>query len=153
MISSLRAAEPGFWQRLWDFFASPPVFWTMFGVGIGTIVLAVVLLPLVVVRLDADYFVATPKQLASHRTFGRWLFLIARNLVGSVLVLVGLILLLLPGQGLLMIFGGLLMMDFPGKRRLELAIVRRPAILKLLNGMRTKRGHAPFEVELHGSAP
>ncbi|MCR9245949.1 MAG: hypothetical protein NXI31_13025 [bacterium] len=140
------ADQSSLWQQLWGFFASPVVFWTLFAIGVGTIVLAVVFLPIVVVRLRADRFVATRAKLASERSAGDWLWLTVRNLAGGLFVIVGLILLLLPGQGLLMILVGLLMMDFPGKRKLELQIVRRPAIRKVLNGMREKRGVPPFEL-------
>ena len=73
--------------------------------------------------------------------------MVAKNVVGIVFVVVGLVLLLLPGQGLLMILIGLLLMDFSGKRRLERRIVARPAILKAMNAMRRRRGHPPLVVD------
>ncbi len=105
------------------------------------------LLPIVVVRLDADYFIATRSQLMAGRTPGSWLWHFGKNLLGAIFVLVGVVLLVLPGQGLLTIFIGLLLLEFPGKRAIELKIVRRPSILRLLNGMREKRGRPPFVIE------
>jgi len=72
---------------------------------------------------------------------------IGRNLIGLVFVLAGVVLLVLPGQGLLMIIIGLLLVDFPGKRAIERKIARRPKILKLLNGIRSRRGRPPLVVD------
>jgi|TARA_B110000483_G_C18031019_1_gene478733 hypothetical protein len=49
------------------------------------------------------------------------------------LFLVGLLLLFLPGQGLLTILIGLMLMNYPGKSRLEQKIVRMPGVLASLN--------------------
>ncbi|MCA8978129.1 MAG: hypothetical protein KDC98_25605 [Planctomycetes bacterium] len=139
---------PEWWNDLWSWLdGNQALIWWSLIASIASLVLAIVLLPIVVVRLDADYFVAARSELRSQRTFGRWLLFVGRNLVGVLFVLVGFVLLFLPGQGLLMIFIGLLMVDLPGKRALELRIVRRPKILALLNGMRQKRGRAPFRID------
>lgn len=142
----------GTWSDWWDWLwawaeGNQALLWWLFAISLGSLVLAILLLPVVVVRLDADYFVASRKELRAHRTFGRWLFFALRNLAGLLFVVVGLALLLLPGQGLVMMLIGLLMLDVPGKRALELRIVRRPAILRLLNGLREKRGRPPFVIE------
>jgi len=55
--------------------------------------------------------------------------------------------LLLPGQGLLTILIGLLLLDFPGKRALELRLLRRPALRGFLDRMRQRRGVPPFVLE------
>ena len=62
-------------------------------------------------------------------------------------MLAGLAMLVLPGQGLLTILIGLMLLDFPGKRRLERRIVARPAILAMLNRMRARRGRDPLRVD------
>ena len=136
-------SEAGFWHWLET---NSALMWWLFAASIASLVLCVLLLPIVVVRLDADYFTATRRELMSNRGAVSWLLHIAKNMLGAVFVLVGVAMLVLPGQGLLTIFIGLLMLEFPGKRAIELRIVRRPAILKLLNGMREKRGRAPFVI-------
>lgn len=136
--------EGGIWHWLET---NSALMWWLVAASIVSLVLCLLLLPVIVVRLDADYFIATRAELASHRTLGRRLLHIATNLLGAVFVLVGLALLVLPGQGLLTIFIGLLMVDFPGKRAIELRIVRRPALLKLLNRIRQKHGRPPFVIE------
>ena len=62
----------------------------------------------------------------------------------GLMVVVGMILALpgVPGQGLLTILIGLMLLDLPGKRRLERKIVGRPRILRTINRLR-KRFRSP----------
>ena len=116
----------------------------MFGLSLGSLLLTVLLLPVLVAALPADYFTATRSELRHARTPGRWLLRIGKNLVGVVFVLAGIAMLVLPGQGLLTILIGLLLLDFPGKRALERRLVARPALRAFLDGMRRKRGKPPL---------
>jgi len=50
-----------------------------------------------------------------------------------------------PGQGLLTLLVGLLLMNFPGKYQLERWLVGRPGVLGALNWLRRRGGHEPFE--------
>jgi hypothetical protein len=68
--------------------------------------------------------------------------LIVKNLLGIVFIVAGLIMLLLPGQGVLTILIGLTLMNFPGKHALERWIVRQPAVLRAINWIRAK-AHQP----------
>ncbi len=69
----------------------------------------------------------------------------AKNLLGGVLVVLGLVMLLTPGQGLLTLLIGLMLMNFPGKYRLERWLVTRPGVLRALNWLRARQGHQPLE--------
>ncbi|MBA3256811.1 MAG: hypothetical protein H0T64_09210 [Pyrinomonadaceae bacterium] len=61
-----------------------------------------------------------------------------KNLLGVVLVVVGILLSLpgVPGQGILTILLGVMLLDFPGKPRLEHWLVSRPKILQAINRLR-----------------
>ena len=50
-----------------------------------------------------------------------------------------------PGQGLLTLLVGLLLMNFPGKYRLERWLVGRRGVLTALNWLRRRGGHPPFQ--------
>jgi hypothetical protein len=105
--------------------------------------LGLVLLPWLVVRLPEDYFAG--RRRSSQYRIGpdsplAWLLLVVKNLVGGVLVLLGIAMLVLPGQGLLAILLGIALMNFPGKYRLERWLVSRGSTLKLINYLRRKRG-------------
>ena len=70
----------------------------------------------------------------------------AKNILGAMLVVVGMILVLpgVPGQGVLTILVGVMLLDLPGKRRLERRIVGRPRILRTINGLRKRFGQPPL---------
>jgi len=113
--------------------------------GLATVVLGV---PWVVARLPPDYF--NQAHRAVWRSSGEepWFALVLgglKNLVGAVLVLLGVIMLVTPGQGLLTLLIGLLLMNFPGKYQLERWLVGRRGVLPALNWMRRRGGHPPFD--------
>ena len=60
-------------------------------------------------------------------------------------LLAGIVMLFVPGQGLITIFAGLILMNYPGKYRLERWIIRRPLLLRTVNALRVKRGADPLE--------
>ena len=71
--------------------------------------------------------------------------LTAKNGVGVVLVITGVIMLFTPGQGIVTILIGLVLVDLPGKRALERWMVGRPRVLAAINRLRAKYGHPPLE--------
>ena len=75
------------------------------------------------------------------------MLLIGKNLLGGLLVLSGIAMLVLPGQGLLTIAMGLLLMDFPGKHRLERRIVRTRPVLRSINWLRRKAHKNPLKID------
>ena len=103
-------------------------------------VLSLLLIPYLVSQIPTDYFVAA-KRISTTQSFSWSAFLrsLARNLVGTLLVLAGITMLLLPGQGILTILIGLFVADFPGKYQLERYIVRKPTILNSLNWLRRRQ--------------
>jgi hypothetical protein len=66
-----------------------------------------------------------------------------RNTLGAVLVVFGVLMLVLPGQGLLTILAGLTLLDFRQKRRLLARLFSRPRVLAVLNSIR-RRGGRPL---------
>ncbi len=91
-------------------------------------------------RLPADYLL---HPLDTTEPCGRGA-LIARNLLGSVLLLLGFLMLFLPGQGLLTIVAALAVMSFRSKRRLERWLLLRPQLFALVNQLRRRSGHPPL---------
>lgn len=142
------AEDGGWWERIWAWAHEHSTLLVWLGVlSLASGVVTVSLLPVVVLRLPADYFVASRQDLAQRRGPLLWIEHTLRNVVGVLFVLAGIAMLVLPGQGLLTILIGLLLVDFPGKRALELRMVRQPRLLAFLNGLRTRRGKPPFRVE------
>ena len=83
-----------------------------------------------------------------HHPILRVLGIAAKNLAGTVLILLGIIMALpgVPGQGFLTILIGLTLVDFPGKRKLERSLVRRKAVLGAVNQLRARFGRPDLEV-------
>ena len=73
---------------------------------------------------------------------------VLKNLLGAVLVVIGVALSLpgVPGQGLLTAFAGLLLLDIPGKRRLELSLLRRPFVQRVIARLRKRFKKEPLEI-------
>ena len=123
--------------------ANRALFWWLFAVSIAFLLLSPLIVGWIVVRLPADYFVQPDRRpLASWQIspIVRCLLLIAKNAVGLVLVIAGLIMLFTPGQGLLTIVVGITMIDFPGKYQLERWVVKRPGVWKSMNWLRKRAG-------------
>lgn len=108
-----------------------------------------ILIPILVARIPEDYFCHRRRHttIVSHWPMPfRILFAVSRTVLGIGLVLAGVAMLVLPGQGLLTILIGLSLMNFPGKYRLEKALVRQPPILRGLNWLRARSGRPPLLV-------
>jgi len=103
------------------------------GLSLATLIMTFILLPIMIMRLPADYFVEArrPRPLSRHLVL-HLLLMALKNLIGLALVILGLVLLFLPGQGLLMSVVGLTVMNYPGKFRLERWLVLRPNVLPTL---------------------
>ena len=72
----------------------------------------------------------------------RWAGVIGKNLLGVFLVVLGLLLSLpgVPGQGLLTILLGLVLLDIPGVNTLEHKLMRRPTVINAINRLRGRFG-------------
>jgi hypothetical protein len=73
----------------------------------------------------------------------------AKNLLGLVLVGAGIVMSLpgVPGQGVLTILLGIMLLDFPGKRALETRIVSRPRVNSAVNALRARFDKPPLMLD------
>lgn len=67
---------------------------------------------------------------------------IIKNILGLFLFIFGLLMLFLPGQGLLTIFISLLLIDFPGKWKLIQYFIRKKKVISVMNWVRHRFGQA-----------
>lgn len=139
----------GAWfQQIWGWFKAHPAFtgWLV-GLSIATLVLSAITVPFLVSRMRADYFMPDrdrTRMFANQHPVVRWIGLILKNLAGLILFIAGAVMVAAPGQGLLTMFVGLLMLDFPGKRRLELRLVKIKAVHRAIDWIRRKAGRSPL---------
>lgn len=105
---------------------------------------SVVAIPVFIARVPENYFT---EQYLPHinRNPTGWVLWFVRNLVALVLLLAGILMLVLPGQGLLTILIAIMTSTFPGKYRLERAIMRRPRIYRAANWIRRKYRRTPLQ--------
>ena len=101
---------------------------------------------LIVVRLPPSYFAEDDAHHGARIAPWRSLRALAHNAFGLSLVVLGLLMSIpgVPGQGLLTVLIGLMLLDFPGRRRLEKALARRRSILAAMNRIRARFGHPPL---------
>ena len=129
--------------------------WSKIGLGVGLFILSFGLslaaIALVMVKIPENYFSSHYKRdfLPDSPFLVRWGAVILKNVLGVLLILVGIVLSLpgVPGQGLLTILLGLIMLDIPGKRPLEAKIIQRPAILAAINNLRAKYNKPPLVLD------
>jgi len=117
--------------------------------SVVTFIGSLIVVPVLVAKIPVDYFSHERRERtewAEHHPVIRMLLLIAKNLFGYVLLLMGIAMLVLPGQGLLTIMIGLMLINFPGKYRLERWLVSCKPILKSINWLREKSGHEPLRL-------
>ncbi|HZN62297.1 MAG TPA: hypothetical protein VFC90_07805 [Planctomycetota bacterium] len=114
-----------------------------------TLLLSLAVVLFVLLRIPETYFTQPrrPSFGGAHPVL-RVTLLVIKNLVGVAVVALGLVMSLpgVPGQGVLTIFLGLMLVDFPGKYRLERSIIRRPAVHGVINRLRTRFGRPPLQI-------
>lgn len=132
-------------QQISDFFDA----WGWW-VAVGSVLMFVISLaamPYIVARIPVDYFTHHGRHRmsrSSRHPIIELVLVILKNLLGAILLLAGIIMLFTPGQGLLSILFGLMIMNYPGKYRLECWVIRKPLIFGAVNAMREKQGELPL---------
>lgn len=131
--------------ELWQSFT-----FARFAIGAGIFVLSmaisILIVAIVIVKIPENYFSTHYRQdfLPNSSWLTRWGATLAKNAIGAVLVLAGIVMLIGPGQGILTILIGLIMLDIPGKRPLEARLIKRPAVLSAVNRLRARYGKPPL---------
>jgi len=114
------------------------------GVLLVTFVVNLAIVSLILVKLPSTYFQKSHNRdiLPDSSPLVRVLAKIGKNVLGVLLVALGVVLSLpgVPGQGLLTVLLGIMLLDIPGRRRLEMKIVSRPKILHAINKLRHRFG-------------
>ncbi len=112
------------------------------------LVLSILLTPKMIALIPSDYFTQSRRnsKSKSFSVFRLGLFFI-KNTIGALLMVSGILMLVLPGQGLLTIFASLLLLDFPGKYKFERYLIKKPAILNSLNWIRRKQNVVELSID------
>jgi hypothetical protein len=124
--------------------------------GVTSAFVSLLAVGFVLARLPPDYFVNPNARLPIDRhPVLKVILCVGRNLFGYFLIVLGAILSLpgVPGQGLLTILIGVLLIDFPGKFRAERWLLTRRGVLATVNRLRAKVGRPPLLGEAPAAGP
>ena len=119
-------------------------------VSIGFFFISIAIIPYLVIKMPEDYFLERFRVRVSKKSVHpiiAQLLTGIKNLVGFFFIILGILMLVLPGQGILTMLMGLFLMNFPGKYRLERKLVSLPKVLKSLNWIRSKANKPQLMVE------
>ena len=123
----------------------------LIGLGISSIlifIISIVGISWFVAQIPEDYFLSLkrkPSKWKEQKPIMRLAILFGKNIIGFSLIIGGLLMLVLPGQGLLTIVTGLLLINYPGKYKLEQKLVAMPSIFRALNWIRVKANKPPLK--------
>ena len=105
---------------------------------------------LILVKIPANHFSKSRKTKfwAGPRPWLHAAKVIGKNIGGVLLVALGVVLSLpgVPGQGLLTVLLGIMLLDFPGRHRLEQKLLSKSSILSSINKLRGRFGKKPLEL-------
>ena len=104
----------------------------------------------ILVKLPADHFSKSRKTKfwAGPRPAIHAVKVIGKNIGGLLLVALGIVLSLpgVPGQGLLTVLLGIMLLDFPGRHRLEQKLLSKPSIVNTINRLRKRFDKPPLQL-------
>lgn len=121
------------------------------GLGLFSVVcffVTLAIIPWLVVKIPHDYFVENRRTapVSGKLPFGiRIVVLVLKNCLGLVIIALGIIMLVIPGQGVLTMVIGLILIDFPGKYHLERSLMQRKRVLQTVNWLRARGQKPPLE--------
>ena len=105
---------------------------------------------IILVKLPADHFSKRRKTKfwAGPRPAIHAAKVIGKNIAGILLVALGIVLSLpgVPGQGLLTVLLGIMLLDFPGRHRLEQKLLSKPSIVNTINRLRKRFDKPPLQL-------
>ena len=119
--------------------------------SIFILIISVFMMVLIISFLPEDYFKSENRNLISSIQNSRYpllklLVLITKNFFGVLLLLSGILMLVLPGQGILTIITGLVFMDYPGKYKFERKLLKQKGVINSINWIRSRLSKPPLKV-------
>ena len=128
--------------------------WRGFLIGalifVGTFFINLAIVSFILVKIPANHFSKSRKTKfwSGPHPLLHAAGVVGKNIGGLLLVAIGIVLSLpgVPGQGLLTVLLGIMLLDFPGKHRLEQKLLSRPSIVNAINRLRARFDKKPLEL-------
>jgi|TARA_A100000164_G_scaffold64260_1_gene52953 hypothetical protein len=100
-----------------------------------------------VALIPSDYFLNKTNSTFKSTYPLIWIItIVVKNIIGYTLIIGGILMLVLPGQGLFTILIGLMLSNYPGKYFIERKFIAIPSILRTINWLRKKSNSPPIEI-------
>jgi len=116
-----------------------------------------IIITYIITQMDSRYFIRIkasvndvnknqPLTLMRHAVNHTVFYMVkaAEIILGVILILCGIAMLVLPGQGIITLLIGLSLVPFPGKNKLEQNLLARKSVQSTLNWIRVKANKEPF---------
>ena len=144
IIKSCWNAISGWFSFLLDLIASHWLFFLIFSGA--SLIISIVGCAAMITYLPPDYFNETKQIRPIQNPVLRLIVSALKNICGFMLIVTGALLAVpgVPGQGLLTILTGLIISDFPGRKRLARRIIRMPAVFLAANKIRRYFNRSPL---------
>ncbi len=139
-------------DQIAEFFSSLTWRGVLIGASIfvGSFFVNLAIVSAILVKLPANHFSKNRKTKfwSGPRPWLHAAKVIGKNIAGVLLVALGIVLSLpgVPGQGLLTVLLGVMLLDFPGRDRLEQKLLSKPSIVNTINRLRGRFGKPPLEL-------
>ena len=111
--------------------------------SVGLLLLSIVATPRLVARLPQDFLQRDAIHSDSH-PIQKFVVGAFRAIAGTVLIAAGLLMLIIPGPGLITLLIGISIAPFPGKIHLFRRIAAQKSVYRSLNWMRSRHGQSPL---------
>jgi len=131
------------WTVIPNALREPSVLAYLFGLSLVLFIGSILVIPILIAHMRADYFtnsIAPENRWFERQPTMKVVILILKNLLGLVLLLAGLAMMVLPGQGIITVLVALTLLNFPGKRRLERRIISQQHVQRGITWIRTRAG-------------
>ena len=121
-------------------------------VWLGTLSFIIFIFSLLTIKwlvalIPSDYFIKkNNSEFRSNYPIFWLVSIIIKNLIGYILIFGGILMLVLPGQGLFTIFVGLMLSNYPGKFYIERKFIAIPSVLRAINWLRKKSNTPPIKI-------
>ena len=121
-------------------------------VWLGTLSFIIFIFSLLTIKwlvalIPSDYFIKkNNSEFRSNYPIFWLVSIIIKNLIGYILIFGGIMMLVLPGQGLFTIFVGLMLSNYPGKFYIERKFIAIPSVLRAINWLRKKSNTPPIKI-------
>jgi amino acid transporter len=118
------------------------------GISLILFITSMIAVPFIIINLPEDFLQEEKRKervMKIHFVL-RLLILILKNIIGFILIVAGILMIVLPGPGIITILIGVILFDFPGKHKIIFLILRNPLVLGAINWIRKKNRREPLRV-------